>query len=332
MAALAAPQLSVSEAVWDFGIVESGSANTHTFVLRNTGDEPLIISAVTTSCDCTTAPLTTPYTLNPGEKIDLAVTLHVPAVGTVTRTVNVSSNDPASPLRMIVKATVPEKTSSAVAPADLAKDYSLLLDLRTQAEYAGGHILGAMSSPYADLASWAGTLPQDALIVVYDLDGTLAPTAVAALRAAGIPQVFSLDGGYAAWAATYLTLTTTSGPASESFLAPSAAARTSAPELLSIDVRDLYSIFTVLVDLRSEADFAAAHLAGAVNSSAGDLTSLAVSLPKDITIVLYGEAGEGVAPAKTLAETLGMRETVALDGGLAAWRATLGDVLLVRTE
>ena len=37
----------------DFGNVKQGSENTTTFVVRNTGDKPLIISDVSASCGCT---------------------------------------------------------------------------------------------------------------------------------------------------------------------------------------------------------------------------------------------------------------------------------------
>ena len=328
-AALATPKLSVSEAVWDFGVVESGTALTHTFVLGNSGDEPLVISKVTTSCGCTTAPLATPYTLNPSETVDLAVTLHVSAVGTVARTVTVASNDSSSPLYLTVKATVPQKAVPAISPVDLAADYYLLLDLRTQAEYAGGHILGAMSFPYADLASWAVTLPTDVLVIVYDLDGSVSPAAVQALRNAGVPQSFSLSGGYALWAATYPALTTQTGAASEAFLASRTAATASSPEMVAVNAEDLHSIFTVLVDVRDAQAFAAGHLAGAADVPASSLANWASTLPRDVDLVLYGAADEGLAAAASVSTALGMTKVTALAGGLSGWQAAYGDLLLV---
>jgi hypothetical protein len=52
----AAPMISVDTANYDFGIIPEGSLKfaTHTFVLKNTGDSPLIIESVRPGCGCTT--------------------------------------------------------------------------------------------------------------------------------------------------------------------------------------------------------------------------------------------------------------------------------------
>ena len=69
-----------------------------------------------------------------------------------------------------------------------------------------------------------------------------------------------------------------------------------------------------------------------MNLSPSPVETWAASLPNDLDVVFYGEADEGMAAAATVSTALGMTNAAGLAGGLAAWRATLGDVLLVRTE
>jgi Protein of unknown function (DUF1573) len=40
---------------WDYGILEQGPTDEHTFIFTNTGQNPLIIENVKPSCGCTTA-------------------------------------------------------------------------------------------------------------------------------------------------------------------------------------------------------------------------------------------------------------------------------------
>ena len=51
----AVPPLAVAEPMHDFGKMVKGENGEHTFVLRNTGDEPLQVAGVRPSCGCTVA-------------------------------------------------------------------------------------------------------------------------------------------------------------------------------------------------------------------------------------------------------------------------------------
>lgn len=53
--ALAAPRLELSEPVHDFGTVDAGKTVQHEYILRNTGDAPLHIQRVYSTCSCTVA-------------------------------------------------------------------------------------------------------------------------------------------------------------------------------------------------------------------------------------------------------------------------------------
>jgi len=47
------PVMAFDESVFDFGEVESGDIVEHTYVFKNTGEGPLLISNATASCGCT---------------------------------------------------------------------------------------------------------------------------------------------------------------------------------------------------------------------------------------------------------------------------------------
>jgi uncharacterized cupredoxin-like copper-binding protein len=53
--AFAAPELSVVEGNYNFGTIPQGKKVPHNFVIRNSGDAPLLIKEVNVSCGCTAA-------------------------------------------------------------------------------------------------------------------------------------------------------------------------------------------------------------------------------------------------------------------------------------
>ncbi|MFZ8836956.1 MAG: DUF1573 domain-containing protein [Flavobacteriales bacterium] len=59
------PAISFQDSVVDFGILAEGSQVEHTFTFQNTGEAPLLITDVSTSCGCT---LAESWSRNPIEK------------------------------------------------------------------------------------------------------------------------------------------------------------------------------------------------------------------------------------------------------------------------
>ena len=74
-----------------------------------------------------------------------------------------------------------------------------LVDVRTAAEYAGGHIDGAENVPLDTLSARAAALAGDGrVVVVYCASGMRSASAKRILRAAGAREVHDL-GGMARW-------------------------------------------------------------------------------------------------------------------------------------
>lgn len=199
-----APKIRVDQAIYDFGEVIAGIAVTHTFVLTNTGDAPLVITKVQTSCGCTTTALSK-TTLEPGESVELTATFDSTHYsGKVGKSITVESNDPDTPkLVLLMTGTVKRGEPYNISAADLNYLFYILIDLRSPEDYAAAHLLGAINIPYEDLSDWEDRLPKGVLIILYDQDGSLSDKAAQELIAAGFPQTKSLLGGLDEWTRVY---------------------------------------------------------------------------------------------------------------------------------
>jgi rhodanese-related sulfurtransferase len=206
VAAVAAPMISVDNPVYSVTL-QSNSLVSHTFVLRNVGDETLTVTDVVTSCGCTTAALAK-RELAPEESVDLQATVNTTGFrGTVTRTVSVTSNDPVHPVAVFqIVVTIAESTAPVIqeiSVGDLKLVFYFLIDVRTAEEYAAGHLFGAMNIPLAefqqDLDSWLPRLPREVPIILYCLAGGRSLQAATILVEAGLTNVLNLTGGITAW-------------------------------------------------------------------------------------------------------------------------------------
>jgi len=204
-AGLAAPVLSVENPIYDFGNVVEGNVVTHPFVLTNTGDQPITVSQVVTSCGCTTTTLTN-KTLAPGASVSMDVALDTRGFGgqTIVKLIKVYSNAPAdNPLVLQMKGTVLRAKPYNIAVGDLTNLVYILIDLRGPEAYAAGHLIGAINIPAAELPNWVDRLPKDVLVILYSADGSVSDDAVQTLLADGFLQAKSLLGGMAEWTRVY---------------------------------------------------------------------------------------------------------------------------------
>lgn len=98
IAAYAQPKIQIAGGMThDWGNVSpQQTALTTKMKIKNVGNEDLKIEKVQPACGCTTAPLDKDV-LKPGEETTMNITLNINArTGLVTKTINVSTNDPAN--------------------------------------------------------------------------------------------------------------------------------------------------------------------------------------------------------------------------------------------
>ena len=101
------PGISFDKMVHDYGNVVKGGDGESTFTFTNTGTEPLILSAVRSSCGCTT-PFWTSEPVMPGKTGEIKVRYNTNSAGTINKSVTVSSNavdSPTTVLRITGKVT-----------------------------------------------------------------------------------------------------------------------------------------------------------------------------------------------------------------------------------
>lgn len=101
-------------------------------------------------------------------------------------------------------ATADSDAISKIAPSEYVAQFSdagqdhLLLDVRTPAEFAEGHIPGAVNISVESLASRLDEVPQDQTVVVYCRSGNRSATAANILADAGYSSIYDL-GGIITW-------------------------------------------------------------------------------------------------------------------------------------
>lgn len=98
--------------VIDYGTVEKGANGLRTFEFTNTGDAPLIISSVKSTCGCT-VPKKPKGPIMPGETGEIEVKYDTNRVNPIRKTITVISNADTPTVALKIKGLVidPSKTS-----------------------------------------------------------------------------------------------------------------------------------------------------------------------------------------------------------------------------
>ena len=88
---------------------------------------------------------------------------------------------------------------SATEMAELQKEGLALLDVRSNEEFAAGHIQGAINIPHDQLAERLGELSKGEGLIVYCRSGRRAGLAAALLQQAGFKELYELEGHILKW-------------------------------------------------------------------------------------------------------------------------------------
>ncbi|MGH3352019.1 MAG: MBL fold metallo-hydrolase [Nocardioides sp.] len=179
-----------------------------------------------------------------------------------------------------------------------------VIDARPAADFAAGHVPGAVSIPLRPVfATWLGWLvPAEVpLVFVLNDDQDADEITWSALNIGYEQLAGTLRGGMSAWREAGLPVRRT--PFVTADAAPAG------PYL----------------DVRSGGEFASGHLPGAINIDLGDLTACATEAPQG-AVVACGH-GERAMTAASLLERAGRTDVTVLDGGPADFAAAHGQPL-----
>ncbi|MGO8890388.1 MAG: MBL fold metallo-hydrolase [Streptosporangiaceae bacterium] len=179
-----------------------------------------------------------------------------------------------------------------------------LVDVRPVADFAAGHIPGAVSIALREqFATWLGWLLPADMPLSFVLAPGQDPAEVAwqALKIGYEHLAGQLDGGMAAWQAD-------GGPVTGTGLVSAG----------RLDGRPV-------LDVRQDSEYRAGHIPGAVHIELGDLPGLAQAAPEG-AVVMCGH-GERAMTAASLLQRAGHHGLAVLAGGPGDWAAAAGRAL-----
>lgn len=119
---LAQPKLTFNEKSHDFGLIPWDRPVTASFTVTNTGNKPLVISNVTTSCGCTVAGWTK-EPIMPGKSGFISSTFDAKALGRFHKTVDIYCNASPAPVYLVIRGEVSAsaKNDKAAYPVEIGK-------------------------------------------------------------------------------------------------------------------------------------------------------------------------------------------------------------------
>ena len=97
----------------DYGTIEKGSDGVRIFEFTNTGDAPLIISSVKSTCGCT-VPKKPEGPIMPGETGQIEVKYDTNRVNPIRKTITVTSNADTPTVALKIKGTVVDSSKTSV--------------------------------------------------------------------------------------------------------------------------------------------------------------------------------------------------------------------------
>ena len=97
----------------DYGTIEKGSDGVRVFKFKNTGNAPLIISNVKSSCGCT-VPKKPTAPIMPGKSGEIEVKYDTNRVNPIRKTITVTSNAETQTVALKIKGTVINSMKSTV--------------------------------------------------------------------------------------------------------------------------------------------------------------------------------------------------------------------------
>ncbi len=83
--------------------------------------------------------------------------------------------------------------------AQLGRPNVLIVDVRTPAEFAEGHVAGAVNHPLQTIERWYKDLPKDKPVYLYCRSGNRSQQAAEFLKKKGFSNIYNEEGGLIAW-------------------------------------------------------------------------------------------------------------------------------------
>lgn len=193
-----------------------------------------------------------------------------------------------------------------LSPDDVSKlirDGAQVVDVRAVADFAAGHIPGAVSIPLRDqFATWLGWLvPDDTPVIILAEHESIEEVVWQSLKIGHEYIVGYLSGGIRAW--------TSAGR----------------PQQMIELIGPAHVADRPVLDVRQASEHVAGHIPGALHIELGSLPTRAADVPQN-TVVACGH-GERAMTAASLLQRAGQEGLAVLDGGPEDWARATGRTL-----
>lgn len=214
----------------------------------------------------------------------------------------------------------------------LTVEGAVLIDVREEAEYAEGHIPGAINLPIRTLAQNLDLIPTDVPVWVYCASGWRAGMSTSSLRMMGYDNVMAYPPGWAGWTEAGEEVSTEAVEA-ESYGDPGFE-----PELVAAvdgflstipdgflmvkaieDVKAASDAGASLVDVREAGEYAEGFILDATNVPIRTLATANGEIPTDVTVIAYCASGFRAALSVPVLHVLGFDNAKGFPGSYAAW-------------
>ncbi len=213
-----------------------------------------------------------------------------------------------------------------------------ILDMRTPEEYGRFCIPGGVNVPGGDLILWADELRRKPTVIVNCAGRTRSIIGAAGLRRLGLTNVRALRNGTMGWVLAEFPLETKParrGPTANSESGAHAVAtalRIAAEERLAwVGIEDLARLIgkshegvVYVIDVRSEQEFAAGHIASSINVPGGQAVQRAddfVPVRNAQIVFISNQSARAVMAAYWYGQ-MGFKQVRVLQGGLEGWKAS----------
>lgn len=215
-----------------------------------------------------------------------------------------------------IEAAQPPALINASEIARLAKERApeslIFLDASPQDIHQRVHLTASVRSGNLDATKRPYPLSTSVIVYDFSLGGNGATDAARAWSEAGYKSAHILRDGFAGAHAAKL-------PIDMAFPAEDALPYAVTAQSLADALKRKEEI--ILLDLRSEIEFSAKHIAGAINVKASDFLAKSAAWDKTKWIVLYDALGNSLDPLIWQLRKAGFLQTVSLTGGYKAWDA-----------
>ncbi len=117
------PVIKFESLEYDYGTIYQGDNGSCEFKFKNSGDEPLILSSVRSSCGCT-VPNWPKDPVLPGQSSSIKVTYDTKRIGTISKQISVVSNATEPTLTLSIKGTVLQKPNEVLPEKQVQQGFT----------------------------------------------------------------------------------------------------------------------------------------------------------------------------------------------------------------